>query len=231
MGLLLTESLIKAIEARLLGGRKGPDKPKEQLAWDSTRQGFILTEYFYNKLLAFEGDEVGFDPAYGDWLHDINVGEQQKFAASIDFLGSSTPELVRKSQPKQLLNELAERALDEGNFDGARNFAQQALQAKEDPGRSLFVLARVAIATSKLEEARSCFERAAAASGEPRIRGWSHIYLGRILDLQEHRQEALEHYRAALHESGSDELKAAAEKGLQEAYQPPAKHPIGRNGE
>ncbi len=46
MGLLLTESLISAIEARLLGGSKGPDKPKEQLAWDSTRQGFILTQLF-----------------------------------------------------------------------------------------------------------------------------------------------------------------------------------------
>ncbi len=54
MGLLLTESLIKAIEARLLGGLKGPDKPKEQLAWNSTRQGFILTSYFYAKLVAFE---------------------------------------------------------------------------------------------------------------------------------------------------------------------------------
>ena len=51
MGLLLTESLIRAIEARLLGGRKGPDNPKEQLAWDSTRQGFILTRYFYDKLV------------------------------------------------------------------------------------------------------------------------------------------------------------------------------------
>ncbi len=46
MGLLLTESLIRAIEARMLGGRKGPNKPREQLAWDATRQGFILTTLF-----------------------------------------------------------------------------------------------------------------------------------------------------------------------------------------
>jgi hypothetical protein len=58
------------------------------------------------------------------------------------------------------------------------------------------------------------------------IRGWSHVYLGRILDIQERRQEALEHYRAALHESGYPELKAAAEKGLQQAYQTPAKRPL-----
>jgi tetratricopeptide (TPR) repeat protein len=240
MGMLLTESLIRAIEARLLGGNiggnKGPDKPKEQLAWDSTRQGFILTEYFYDKLVQFEGDEVGFDQSYADWLHDIDVAEQQKFAATVAFLGSSTPEVVRKSPRKELLVGLAERALANGNFDGARNYAQQALQAQEDQGRSLFVLARVAVAAGKLSEAQSFFERAASAasdassseasSSKAMIRGWSHVYLGRILDIQERRQEALEHYRAALHESGYPELKAAAEKGLQQAYQTPAKRPL-----
>ena len=225
MGMLLTESLIRAIEARLLGGPKAAEKPKEQLAWDSTRQGFILTEYFYKKLVIFEGDEVGFDQAYADWLHDIDVPEQEKFAATIPFLGSSTPELVRKSQHKQLLVELAERALANENLEGARNYAQQALQAQEDQGRSLFVLARVAVAEGKPDEAQSCFERAASASSDPRIRGWSHVYLGRILDIQERRQEALEHYRAALNEKGLPELKAAAEKGLQQQYQMPVKRP------
>ncbi len=230
MGLLLTESLIKAIEARLLGGRKGPDKPKEQLAWDSTRQGFILTSYFYAKLVAFESDEVGFDQSYADWLHDINVEDQQKFAATVPFLKSGTPELVRKSQHKEMLVDLAERALASGNFDGAQNYAQQAMQKQtmqtpDDAGRALFVLARVAVAGGKLNDAQSYFERAASASSDIKIRGWSHLYLGRILDMQEHRQEAVAHYRAALDAGGSPELKAAAEKGLQQAYQPPVKHP------
>lgn len=231
MGLLLTESLIKAIEARLLGGSKGPDKPKEQLAWDSTRQGFILTRYFYDKLVIFEGDEVGLDQAYGGWLHDIDVPEQQKIAATVPFLKSSTPELVRKSQPRQMLADLAERALASGNFAGAQNYAQQALQNHEDSGRALFVLARAAIATGKLNDAQDYFERAVAASGDSRIRGWSHLYLGRILDMQEHRQEAVQHYRAALNTDGSPELKTAAEKGLQQAYQPPTRQPTGQNGE
>lgn len=225
MGLLLTESLIKAIEARLLGGIKGPAKPKEQLAWESTRQGFILTEYFYNKLVAFEGDEVGFDQSYADWLHDIDVDKQLKFAATVPFLKSSTPELVRKSQHRELLIDLAERALASGNFEGAHNYAQQAIQSKEDQGRALFVLARVAVANGELAEAKSYFERAAATSTDAKIRGWSHVYLGRILDMQEHRQDAVEHYRAALNAGGSPELKAAAEKGLQQAYQPPVRHP------
>lgn len=225
MGLLLTESLIKAIEARQLGGLKGPAKPKEQLAWESTRQGFILTEYFYSKLVAFESDEVGFDQSYADWLHDINLDQQVKFASTVPFLKSSTPELVRKSQHREMLVDLAERALASGNFDGAQNYARQAIQNHEDQGRALFVLARVAVAEGKLEEAQSYFERAASASSDLKIRGWSHVYLGRILDMQERRQDAVEHYRIALNAGGPPELKAAAEKGLQQAYQSPARHP------
>jgi tetratricopeptide (TPR) repeat protein len=225
MGLLLTESLIKAIEARQLGGQKGPNKSREQLAWDATRQGFILTQYFYDKLLPFEGGEVGFDQSYADWLHDINLEQMQKFAATVPFLKSSTPELVRKNQRKEMLVDLAERALASGNFDGAQNYAEQAVQNKEDQGRALFVMARVAVASGKLNDAQGFFERAAAASGDVKIRGWSHVYLGRILDMKEHRQEAVEHYRAALTAGGPPELKAAAEKGLQQAYEPPAKRP------
>ena len=33
---------------------------------------------------------------------------------------------------------------------------------------------------------------------DPRMLAWSHIYLGRIFDIQEKREVAVEHYRAAL---------------------------------
>jgi hypothetical protein len=52
---------------------------------------------------------------------------------------------------------------------------------------------------------------------------WSHIYLGRIFDLQENREAALTHYKAALAAGTSlPAAKAAAERGLQQPYEPPA---------
>jgi len=53
---------------------------------------------------------------------------------------------------------------------------------------------------------------------------WSHVYIGRILDMKEDREAAMDEYRAALTTGGElPEVKAAAERGLQQAYEPPAK--------
>jgi hypothetical protein len=50
------------------------------------------------------------------------------------------------------------------------------------------------------------------------------VYLGRILDMKEDREAALNEYRAALTTGAAlPEVKAAAERGLQQAYEPPAK--------
>jgi len=60
---------------------------------------------------------------------------------------------------------------------------------------------------------------------EPKVVAWSHIYLGRIFDLQADRAAALDQYRAAL-SAGADlpQAKAAAEHGMAQPYEPPA-HP------
>ena len=49
-----------------------------------------------------------------------------------------------------------------------------------------------------MQDAKDDFVKAAAAAKDPRIAAWSHIYLGRILDLQDDREAAVEQYKAAL---------------------------------
>ena len=63
--------------------------------------------------------------------------------------------------------------------------------------------------------------RALEVAHEPKVVAWSHIYLGRIFDLQEDREAAMDHYRAAVTAgSALPEAKAAAELGLQKPYEP-----------
>jgi hypothetical protein len=77
----------------------------------------------------------------------------------------------------------------------------------------------------KINDARDYFQKALQNSREPKVVAWSHIYLGRIFDLQEDRDAAIGEYRAAASASASlPEAKAAAEQGLQQPYEPPS-HP------
>ena len=129
--------------------------------------------------------------------------------------------MSKPAQPKLLVT--AEQRLSAGDADTAKKLAQQALDAKsEDPGRALFILAQVATMNRDMQGARNYFEQALGVAHEAKVVAWSHIYLGRILDLQEDRTAALDHYRAALSASVSlPEAKAAAERGLQQPYEPP----------
>ncbi|HWR35922.1 MAG TPA: hypothetical protein VN622_08660 [Clostridia bacterium] len=223
--LLVTESLIRAIEARM-AGPKMPESARQAMVDASMGEGFILTRYFYDALITFEKEPVGLRDVFGDWLHFIDVNKEVKRAAAVQFAASSSPEIVRPQREEQLLD-AAEKQLAARNFAVAQKLAQQALdENRGDAGRALFVLARAATLRGDVQSARTYFERTLRASHEPRVTAWSHIYLGRISDLQEDRQAALEHYRAAL-EAGDTaaETKTAAERGLQQPYNPVPQQP------
>jgi len=119
---------------------------------------------------------------------------------------------------------VAEERLTSGDLGGARQLAGDALaNPQQDQARALFILARAATLGRDLPGARTYFQRTLEVAREPRMVAWSHIYLARILDLEENREEALKHYHAAL-AAGDDkpDTKAAAERGLQQPYEPPA---------
>ncbi|MEP6645294.1 MAG: hypothetical protein ABJA69_12400, partial [Acidobacteriaceae bacterium] len=222
--LLITECLIRAIEARTLGSSKAPDAEKMQSVEQSMQQGFILTAYFYDALVQFEKDPVGLRNTYGHMLLDVNLKKEQRRASEVQFATSADPELLHLSRPTQgKLLITAEQRLAAGDSANAQKLAQQALDEKnEDAGRALFILAEVATANKDIQGARGYFQKALAVAQEPKVLAWSHIYLGRIFDLQEDRESAVQEYRAALTAGDSlPEAKAAAERGLQQPYEPP----------
>jgi Tetratricopeptide repeat len=223
VSLLVTECFIRAIEARTFGSAKSPEADRLKAVETSTQQGFILTPYFYEALTKFEKDPAGLSNAYGDLVGNIDVGRERKRAAQVTFATNSAPELLQLSRPAQgkLLQD-AETRLTAGDAESAQKLAQQALEEKsEDQGRALFILAEVATHNSDMQGARNYFERALEVAHEPKVVAWSHIYLGRIFDLQEDRPAALDHYRAAeIAAATLPEAKAAAELGLRQPYEP-----------
>ena len=66
-----------------------------------------------------------------------------------------------------------------------------------------------------MRQAEPYFEQALKATSEPKVVAWSHIYLGRILDLQDDEEDgpkraaAIEHYKAAV---GASKAATAAQR-------------------
>jgi hypothetical protein len=226
--LLVTECMVRAIEIRTMGNKQTAEAMRLQAVDDAVRQGYILTKYFYTALGTFEKDPAGagMRNAYTDILDGIDVKAQEKAASEVQFAQATAPELVQLSrlEDRRMLM-TAEKRLVAGDPKGAQELAQQALDKKiGDEGRALFILAQVAVANKNREGAAENFQKAIQATKDPKVVAWSHVYLGRILDMKEDREGAMTEYRAALTAgSALPEVKAAAERGLQQAYEPPAK--------
>jgi tetratricopeptide (TPR) repeat protein len=231
--LLVTECLIRSIEARTQAGGKAPLPEQERAVELSMAQGYVLTQYFYEKLLDFEKDSIGFRNALPTMLAQIDVRKESKRTAQIQFASAAAPELLHLSRPKEgKLLATAEERLTAGDAATAEKLAKEALAEKtEDPGRAFFILAQIAL-NGNMDAARGYFEQAVQSTSEPKVVAWSHIYLGRMLDLRDKAQggplraEAVAHYQEAVNASASlPDAKAAAEQGLQKAYARPNGEP------
>jgi tetratricopeptide (TPR) repeat protein len=222
--LLVTECLIRAIQIRS-GSSRTLEALRNQEVQSAMEQGFVLTRYFYDALAQFEKDPEGIRTAYTGMIEGIDLRKETRRAASIHFASQASPELLQvpRQGTAQLL-QTAEKRLAAGDLKAAEDLAQQALtEQPTDQGKALFIMAQVATANRDMHGAQSYFERAIQVAQEPKVIAWSHIYLGRICDLQEQREAAVDHYRAALNVAASlPEVRAAAERGLKQPYEPPA---------
>lgn len=223
VGLLVIECLIRAIEARTPADAKLPERAREALVHEDEAEGFVLTGYFYEQLRAFEKGATGLQYTFPDWLKSIDVAHEKKRASEIAFAAKSEPEVMQASKPaSEKKIDLAERALASGNPAEAGKLAQDSLRANEDPARAYFVLAKVASFGGDMPVAQADFQKALEAGNDPHVVAWSHIYLGRIFDLQGERDSAVAQYKAALATSDVPaDARSSAERGLQQAYEPP----------
>ena len=235
ISLLVNECLIRAIEVRMSiqkahahgAEARQAEEARNATVRQSVEEGFVLTRVFYDELADFEKESVGMKNAYGNLLHGISLEHERKRARDVVFRQQAAPEVVSAAsatpEEEHLLN-VAEQRLASGDREGAQKIAQQVLQHNhggDQPGHAAFILARIASLSGHMEEARSSFEQAASSVHDPRMLAWSHIYLGRIYDIQQERGRAVEHYQAALAAGDpSADTRAAAEKGLANPYQP-----------
>jgi hypothetical protein len=252
---LTVECLIKAIEARTIdtgipnykmpanfdrselprydAERKAVEQKQEAvrqaLVKHDQKQGFVLTQYFYETLAQFEKDPASLPDSIGEMVYGMDVEQQVKRARATDFDQVADSEVLGRNRPHKLEGvDLAESKLSSGDVAGASAMAEEILSKQaadtehsRDSAHAYFILARAAAMTGHPDVAIDDFQKTLATSKEQRLQAWSHIYLGRMLDLDCKRDQAISEYKLALTvRDGREDTLIAAERGVKSAYSP-----------
>jgi tetratricopeptide (TPR) repeat protein len=253
---LLAECLIKAIEAQTMDvgvpRPKRPDQVKQRTdittyeanvaAWEheaeivrrkqvdlDMRQGWILTEYFYDKIGAMAKEGISLREDIAEMVYGMDVEHERHHAEQIDFLPEGSHDNVKRA-PRQLKGmDLAEMKLMKGDTAGAEQMADAALKANPNDAQANYLAGRIELIHGDPGAATEHFNKTLTLTKDPRTLAWTHIYLGRLYDVARdperpdvdhpERPKAIAEYRAALAvRDAQPDTKAAAEKGLKEPF-------------
>ena len=250
---LVTECMIKAIEARTMYvGFQPPSKPpagttdravlahydellgnyrrqaeevrhKQEIL--DMRQGWVLTEYFYDQFALFEHQPEGLDESMGPMVYGMDVDRVKHTAEQTQFLPQGSSEVAVRAPRVLTGSQLAEKKMLEGDLPGAEEIAEKALaDPAQDHGDAMYVKARVTLMEGDPKDSQEEFEAVLKLSHSPHTLAWAHIYLGRLYDIKDppERQHALTEYQAALAVPAVPaDAQAAAQKGLKVAFEVP----------
>ena len=253
---LITECLIKAIEARTMDtGLTPPAKPagmRERVDFEkydaakslyerqteasrrnaadlATRHGWVLTNYFYQQLIEEERNSVSLKDNIGQMVYGMDVDRQAREAKQIAFIPEASHDVVRRVALPPTGLRLAEMKLMQGNAQAAEDLAKKALaDPAGDHAEANYILARIALLQRQPEEAMTHFQATLSSARNPHTVAWSHIYLGRLYDVQPDRKKAVQEYQAALAVPGAQaDTRTAASTGLKTPFAlPKAQAPV-----
>ena len=159
----------------------------------------------------------------GEMVYGMDVDRERKHEESIAFLPPSDTTNIRRTPVAVTGIKLAELKLMKGDLEGADDIASKILDdPKGDHAEAEYVLGQVSLLQKFPEDAITHFDAAVAGSKNPRTLAWSHIYLGRLYDLQPDRPRAINEYKLALTvRDPAPDSKAAAEKGIKTPFSTP----------
>jgi tetratricopeptide (TPR) repeat protein len=233
-----TECLVRAAELRVRN-LKGPQLAAELDANDA--DGYVLVRPLMAGLAKFEASTPSMTIYFPDLTNSIDVGNEQQRLKTVTFApasqsqeASAVPSKAPAAASSADLAPDLQSALSEGERDiagqhpaAAQAVFERVLQNAPGQPRALYGLAVAFVLQGNKTRARELFGQAVAAtSADSDVLAWSHVYLGRIYDLEGSREEALNEYKAALAVADAPEAAhAAARRGLDQQYQPAGHDP------
>lgn len=235
-----TENLVRAAELRL---RRAGNKEVERALSEADVEGFVLVRALFRELEKFEKAEPAMNYYYPELVRGISISEETRRLERMEFAAAApAPAAVPVPEISALEQELihAEQLIAAQKGDAAAEAFSRILAKDGSQPRALYGYAVASVLQRESERAKEYFRRLFQLLSEPvtgpagppsdaRILAWSHVYLGRIYDVEGNRELALSEYRAAMAVEGAPELaRNAAKRGLEQGFGPaqePARKP------
>jgi tetratricopeptide (TPR) repeat protein len=160
----------------------------------------------------------------------LDFKREEKRMASVEFALAPSSRVVRPAQtqkPPELTGAAktladADQAYTERDLERAQEAFLRVLE--QTPEKSLhakayYGLARIALLQKDPETGDNLFRKVLDLEPDADTKSWSLLYLGRLADSQDERDQAIERYKAALAVEGApDSVRQAAQKGLEATF-------------
>ena len=225
--LLATESMIKAIEARL-------DRTP-QVVNEALEQGFVMTPFFSEQLPVYENQPAAMRVYFQDMVDAINLKKETARLQSVKFAAAPAGKLAktppRAEQPPpgpttpagKMLSQ-AEDLYDNKDYDKAKPLFLRSLELTGLDGehaRAYYGLARIAALQKDPELSERLFKKTLEMSPDAQVKAWSLVYLGKLADISGDRGQARKNFEEALNVEGiSKRAREEAEKALKQITKP-----------
>jgi hypothetical protein len=229
------ECMVRAVELRLR--RLSPSELEVALSTDDA-DGYVLVRTIYNGLTAYEKSEPSMKNYFPDLVRGIDLKTEIARDTALTFAradsGEQSAQLSgevltkkRRAAPADLPTDqdtveqltAGERFIADRNPRAAETAFKVVLAKYPDQDRAWYGLGLVALLDHDGDKAKEIFGRLTtgqhAATQDPMILSWSHVFLARVLDAEGQLERSKSEYQAALAVQGAPpKAQEAAQKEL-----------------
>ena len=229
------ECTVRAVELKIK--RISPGEREAAIRRDD-EDGYVLVRPLFSALAKFENSEPSMKRFFPDLVRAIDAGAEAKRLATVQFAPADTVQAAdeatreevvrpRKALPTTVPNDAeviaalteGERQIAAKNPRAAEASFQRVLTRYPEQARAWFGIGVVAYMDHDAARAKQVFGRLTAgehaASQDPMVLAWSHVYLARIYDFEGNSIVAKTEYESALAvEGGPEQARLAAQKEL-----------------
>jgi len=227
------ECTVRAVEVKL---KKISPSEREAALQSNDADGYVLVRPIFMGLPNYEKAEPSFRGYFPDLIREIDIKTEQTRVAAIHFAPAEDT-AKKEMESEKLARERAqvtalpsdpqaiaaltdgEKKLAEKNPRAAEASFKSVLAKYPNQPRAWYGLGMVAVLDHDADRAKEVFGRLTAgqhaASQDPLVMAWSHIYLARIFEDEGQLDRAKTEYQAVLAVQGAPaQAQQAAQKGL-----------------